>query len=67
MRRSIGWFIVYALFGVGVLVSLVLPSWYHDGATVTSVFWTVVAFVLGVLAARRLIAARAASRGAAGP
>jgi hypothetical protein len=58
---------VYTLFGVGVLVSMVLPAWYHDGASATSVFWTVVAFVLGVLALRRLIAARAALRDAPSP
>jgi hypothetical protein len=62
MRRSIGWFIVYALFCVGVLVSIALPAWDHDGMSVTSVFWTIVALVLAVLAGRSLRAALAASR-----
>jgi hypothetical protein len=62
MRRSIAWFIVYALFCVGVLVSIALPAWDHDGVSVTSVFWTIATVVLAVLAGRRLRAALAASR-----
>ena len=63
MRRSIGWFIVYALFCLGVLASIALPAWDHDGVSVTSVFWTIAAIVLAVLAARRLRAALAAREG----
>jgi hypothetical protein len=67
MRRAIGWFIVCALAGVTVLVSMALPAWAHDGLSATSVFWTVVVLVLVVLAWRRLMAARAASNAQATP